>query len=176
MRISHTSISGVMQVHVSPRTDARGLFARTFCADTFAAHGLATSFPEASTSWNPHLGTLRGLHLQAEPKGEAKLVRATRGRIFDVVVDLRPASPTYLAWTACELDAARRNAIYIPEGCAHGFLTLEPGCEVFYQMSQSYDAELARTYRWDDPAFAIAWPAAPRVISSKDASASELHP
>ncbi|MFG1422371.1 dTDP-4-dehydrorhamnose 3,5-epimerase family protein [Roseixanthobacter liquoris] len=174
MRITPTSVAGVMHVHVSPNTDARGLFARTFCAEAFAAHGLATSFPQASTSWNPHCGTLRGLHLQVEPKGEAKLVRVTRGRVFDVAVDLRPASPTYLAWTGIELDAARRNAIYIPEGCAHGFLTLEAGCEVFYQISQSYDAGLARTFRWDDPAFAIAWPAAPRIISSKDATACEL--
>lgn len=174
MKITPTAIAGVMQVQVDPHADARGLFARTFCMDSFAAHGLATSFPQASTSWNPHCGTLRGLHLQEEPKGEAKLVRATRGRVFDVAVDLRPASPTYLAWTGLELDSARRNAIYIPEGVAHGFLTLEPGCEVFYQMSQTYDAGLARTFRWDDPAFAIAWPAVPRILSPNDASAREL--
>ncbi|OYX87190.1 MAG: hypothetical protein B7Y75_02450 [Azorhizobium sp. 35-67-5] len=117
---------------------------------------------------------MRGLHLQAEPQPEAKLVRATRGRVFDVAVDLRPGSPTYCAWTAVELDADRRNALYIPAGCAHGFLSLVDDSEVAYLMSAPYVADLARTYRWNDPAFAIAWPTAPALISDRDAAAADF--
>ncbi|WP_029005300.1 dTDP-4-dehydrorhamnose 3,5-epimerase [Azorhizobium doebereinerae] len=176
MKISPTSVDGVMAVEVTPFSDERGLFARTFCAETFAAHGMAEVFPQQNTSFNPRAGTLRGLHMQAEPNAEAKLVRATRGRIYDVAVDLRPASPTYRAWTAVELDAARRNALYIPGGCAHGFLTLEDDSEVFYLMSRTYVPELARTYRWNDPAFGVAWPADPILISARDAAAEDYKP
>ncbi len=174
MKISATALAGVMHVEVTPFADDRGLFARTFCAETFAAHGMASVFPQANTSFNPRAGTLRGLHLQAEPHPEAKLVRATRGRVFDVAVDLRPASPTYCAWTALELDAERRNALYIPAGCAHGFLSLVDDSEVSYLMSATYVADLARTYRWNDPAFAIAWPIDPLLISDRDAAAEDF--
>ncbi|MEP9365966.1 dTDP-4-dehydrorhamnose 3,5-epimerase family protein [Xanthobacter sp. VNH20] len=176
MRIHPTPLAGVMQVYASPHTDDRGLFARTFCADLFAANGLESSFRQASTSWNPHIGTLRGLHLQMAPKGEVKLVRATRGRVFDVTVDLRPDSPSYRAWVAIELDAARRNAVYIPEGCAHGYMTMEAGCEVSYLISQPYDPDSARTFRWNDPAFGIRWPDEPYIISPKDAEAPDFQP
>ncbi|TDU01195.1 dTDP-4-dehydrorhamnose 3,5-epimerase [Azorhizobium sp. AG788] len=176
MKISPTKIPGVMEVEVTPLTDERGLFARTFCAETFAGHGLADRYPHQNTSYNPRRGTLRGLHLQAEPSPEAKLVRATRGRVFDVAVDLRPASPAYRDWTAVELDANRRNALYIPAGCAHGFLTLEDDSEVFYLMSETYVPALARTYRWNDPAFGVDWPFEPSVISARDAAAEDYTP
>ena len=176
MNITPTALAGVMAVEVTPFADERGLFARTFCAQTFAAHGMASAFPQANTSFNPRAGTLRGLHLQAEPQPEAKLVRATRGRVFDVAVDLRPASPTFRAWTAVELDADRRNALYIPAGCAHGFLSLVDDSEVSYLMSAAYVPDLARTYRWNDPAFAIAWPAPPLLISDRDAAAEDFRP
>lgn len=176
MRIRPTALAGVMIVEIDAHADERGLFARTFCAETFAAHGMATAFPHCNVSWNPRAGTLRGLHYQAAPKAEAKLVRATRGRAFDVAVDLRPGSPTYRQWTSVELDADRRNAVYVPEGCAHGFLTLTDDCELFYQMSELYEPTLSRTARWDDPAFGIAWPFTPTFISARDAEASEIPP
>ena len=165
-----------MLVEVEAASDDRGAFARTFCADTFAAHGLADRFPQTSASWTRRAGTLRGLHYQADPKPEAKLVRATRGRAFDVAVDLRPDSITYRAWTAVELDAGRRNAVYIPPGCAHGFLTLADDCELLYMMSEPYAPDLARTARWDDPAFAIAWPFAPSLMAPRDAQAPDHRP
>lgn len=174
MRISPTPVAGVMTVEVDAHRDTRGGFARAFCAETFAAHGLPDRFPHANLSWNDAAHTLRGLHFQADPRPEAKLVRATRGRVFDVAVDLRPGSPTYRAWTSVVLDAERRNALFVPSGCAHGYLTLERDCEVFYLVSEVYVPELARELRWDDPAFGIAWPAAPAVISAKDAAAPFL--
>jgi dTDP-4-dehydrorhamnose 3,5-epimerase len=170
MRIVPTAVSGAFIVEIDALGDERGMFARTFCAETFAAHGLASQFPQCNVSRSPKRGTLRGLHYQAEPKPEAKLVRATAGRVFDVAVDLRPSSPSYLKWAAVELDAEAHNAFYIPAGCAHGFLTLVDDCELFYQMSESYVAELARGVRFDDTAFSIAWPFAPLVISARDAS------
>lgn len=168
MKFSPTSVAGAFIVDIDPHTDARGLFARAFCAETFAARGLASAYPHCNLSHNVKRGTLRGLHYQAEPKQDAKLVRAVRGRAFDVAVDLRPGSPTYLAWAAVELDAERRNAFYIPAGCAHGFLTLTDDCEIFYQVSQAYDPALDRGVSYDDQAFGIAWPFAPTVISDRD--------
>lgn len=165
-----TDVAGAFVVEPEMREDERGAFARTFCAETFAAHGLASVYPQCNVSTNGRRGTLRGLHFQTVPKAEAKLVRATRGRVFDVALDLRPDSPSHLKWAAVELDAARHNAFYIPAGCAHGFLTLEDHCELFYQMSETYDSDLARGVRWDDPAFAIAWPFAPEVIGTRDAN------
>jgi dTDP-4-dehydrorhamnose 3,5-epimerase len=123
---------------------------------------------QCSISFNARKGTLRGLHYQAVPHAETKLVRCTKGAIYDVVVDLRPRSPTFREWTAVELTAEKRNMVYVPEGCAHGFLTLEDESEVFYQMSEFYDAESARGVRWDDPAFQIAWPGKVEVISERD--------
>ncbi len=176
MKITATALAGVMVVEISPFADERGLFARTFCAQTFAAHGMASVFPQANTSFNPRARTLRGLHLQGAPHPEAKLVRATRGRVFDVAVDLRPGSPTWRAWIGVELDAERRNALYIPPGCAHGFLSLVDDSEVSYLMSAPFVAGLARTYRWNDPAFAIAWPTAPLLMSDRDAAAEDFRP
>jgi dTDP-4-dehydrorhamnose 3,5-epimerase len=170
MKIEPTFISGVVIVEVAPLADERGLFARTFCDETFARHGLLSRFPQCNVSWNAHRNTLRGMHYQAEPHPEVKLVRCTRGRVHDVVVDLRPDSPTYKKWLAVELDAQLRNAIYIPAGCAHGFMTLLDDCEVFYQMGERYFPDLARGVRWNDPAFGIDWPALPAHISARDAN------
>lgn len=174
MRFSPTRVDGAFVVNLDPYVDGRGTFARTFCAGTFAEHGLESTFVQCNMSYNPRRGTLRGLHYQLAPHQETKLVRATCGRVFDVAVDLRPDSPTYLAWDAVELDAKRRNAFYIPAGCAHGLLTLEDDCEVAYQVSASYQPASSREVRWDDPAFGIAWPFEPTVISEKDATCADF--
>ncbi|MCJ2179354.1 dTDP-4-dehydrorhamnose 3,5-epimerase [Novosphingobium album (ex Hu et al. 2023)] len=174
MKFTATEVAGAFIVEPEILSDERGSFFRTFCSDTFAAQGLATTYPQCNVSTNRQRGTLRGLHFQAEPGAEVKLVRATHGRVFDVAVDLRPDSPSYLKWAAVELDAARHNAFYIPTGCAHGFLTLEDDCALFYQMSAPYTPELARGVRWDDPAFAIAWPFAPAVIGKRDAACPDF--
>lgn len=171
-----TAIAGAYEVEMIPFRDARGTFSRAFCAETFRAHGLMDRFVHANLSANPAKGTLRGLHLQEHPRAEVKLVRAMRGRVQDVAVDLRPASPTFLRWASVELSADRQNALYVPEGCAHGFLTLEDQCEVFYLVSDVYAPDLARTYRWDDPAFGIEWQIAPTLISDRDAAAQDYRP
>jgi dTDP-4-dehydrorhamnose 3,5-epimerase len=176
MRLEKTRIEGVLVVEPEPVADARGLFSRTFDADSFAAAGLPTDWPQCNTSFNLRRGTLRGLHYQADPKPEAKLVRCTRGRIFDVAVDIRPGSPTYLHWHGIELSADNRRALFIAAGLAHGFVTLEDSSEVFYQMGEVYDGTLARGLRWSDPVFAIAWPLAPAVISDRDAGYPDFRP
>ena len=169
MRIESTPIVGVHVVEVDLVEDVRGAFARTFCREEFERHGLDPCVAQCSVSWNRLAGTLRGMHYQAPPHAECKLVRATRGAIFDVALDLRPESPTWLRWFGVELSHANRRALYIPEGCAHGFQTLVDDSEVFYQISVPYVAESGRGVRWDDPAFAIAWPtAASRVIAERD--------
>jgi dTDP-4-dehydrorhamnose 3,5-epimerase len=170
MRLTGTPLAGLFLVEVAPATDARGLFARVYDEDVFRAAGLCHAFPQASLSFNTLRGTLRGLHLQAEPRPEPKLVRCAQGRIFDVAVDLRPASTTFRRWFGVELSADRRNALYVPPGFAHGFLTLEDASEVHYQIGERYRPELARGYRWNDPAFAIDWPFPPSVISERDAA------
>jgi len=163
-----TSVDGVWIVEPERHADARGFFARTWCATEFARHGLSPCFVQASISHTPQRGTLRGLHYQAAPHAEAKLVRCTRGAIYDVAVDLRPDSPTFRRHAAVVLDADNRFALYIPEGCAHGFQTLTDDTEVLYQMSALYVPEAARGVRWDDPAFAIPWPPADRIIADRD--------
>lgn len=170
MKFVPTPIAGAFIIETEYYVDQRGVFARAYCAETFAAQGLTSHYSQCNISQNHKRGTLRGLHYQAAPKSEAKLVRATRGRVFDVAVDLRPDSPSYRTWISVELDAARHNAFYIPEGCAHGFLTLEDDCELFYQVSENYVPELSRGVRFDDPALAIAWPFMPEVISERDAT------
>jgi dTDP-4-dehydrorhamnose 3,5-epimerase len=170
-----TGLEGSYLIEPARFTDERGSFARTWCAEEFAAHGLAQQFSQCSTSSNNREGTLRGLHFQLAPAAEAKLVRCVRGRIFDVIVDLRPCSPTCLGWFAAELDAASQRMIYVPEGFAHGFQTLEDDSEVFYQISAPYRAELARGVRWDDPALSIPWPATrQRIISARDSTLPTL--
>jgi dTDP-4-dehydrorhamnose 3,5-epimerase len=168
MQIHPTALPGVMLVSASPHQDERGLFVRTYDAALFAAAGLPTEWRQCSTSWNTRKGTLRGMHFQAAPRPDPKLVRCTRGRIFDVVVDLRSDSPGFRRWTGVELSDSNRDALAIPAGCAHGFLTLEDNCEVFYMISEVYVPELARGVRWNDPAFLIAWPADPSAISERD--------
>jgi dTDP-4-dehydrorhamnose 3,5-epimerase len=170
MNIRPTALVGVLVVSPTVNADERGLFARTYDAASFAAAGLPTAWPQCNTSWNARKGTLRGLHYQAEPRPDPKLVRCTRGRIFDVAVDLRKNSPSFGRWTGVELTADNRDALAIPAGCAHGFLTLEDDCEVFYMMGEVYVPELARGVRWNDPAFAIKWPSAPTTMSERDAS------
>ena len=176
MRFSATALPDVLLIEVAAQSDERGLFARTFAAALFAAHGLPTLWPQCNASFNHRRGTLRGLHYQAEPHPEPKLVRCTRGRVFDVAVGLRPASPDFCRWVGAELSADRRTALYIPPGFAHGFLTLEDESEVFYQMGASYVPEAARGVRWNDPAFAVAWPFEPAVISARDAALPDFSP
>lgn len=169
MQLKRTTIEGLIEVEVTLREDERGAFARTYDEETFAKAGLPTHWPQCNTSFNRERGTLRGMHFQAAPKGEPKLVRCTAGAVFDVAVDLRRDSPTYLKWAGVELSAAKRNAFFIPSGFAHGFLTLEDGSEVYYQMGESYDAGLQRGVRWNDPAFGITWPFEPAMIAPRDA-------
>ena len=170
MIFQETEIPGVITVELERFSDERGFFARSYCADEFAEHGLNAGFVQANISFNRQRGTLRGLHYQAEPTPEPKLVRCTRGAVFDVAVDLRRKSRSYCRWVGIELNQENRRALYVPPGCAHGFITLENDAEVTYLMGAPYVPELARGVRWDDPAFAIRWPAHPTVISDRDAS------
>jgi dTDP-4-dehydrorhamnose 3,5-epimerase len=165
-----TEITGVVLVEAEPREDERGAFARLHSPDEFVAAGHPFRPVQTSLSRNPHQGTLRGLHYQLSPHAETKLVRAVRGRIFDVAVDLRPNSPTHRRWTAAELSAQNARALLVPEGVAHGFLTLEADTDVLYQISPAFEPGHEAGVRWDDPAFAIAWPAAPALISPRDAT------
>jgi dTDP-4-dehydrorhamnose 3,5-epimerase len=163
-----TAVEGVVLVAPEIAADERGFFARTWCAGEFARQGLNPALVQCGIAYNHRRGTLRGMHYQLAPAEEAKLVRCTRGRIFDVAIDLRPASRTFLRHAAVELNTEDRSMLYIPEGCAHGYITLEDGCEVFYQMSAAYRPDLARGVRWNDPAFGIEWPAEIQVISERD--------
>ena len=174
MLLTPTTIDGVVVVTPERHSDERGFFARTFCAREFEEAGLRPHVAQANVSYNNHAGTLRGLHFQRPPAAEAKLVRCTRGRVYDVAVDLRPASPSFLRHVGVVLDAEEHNALYVPEGCAHGYLTLEDGCEVTYQVSEFYSPGVEGGLRWNDPGLAIAWPAAVRVISEKDANWPDL--
>jgi dTDP-4-dehydrorhamnose 3,5-epimerase len=170
MRFIDTAIPGVVVVDIEPREDERGAFARLQCPDEFAAAGHPFAPAQTSLSRNPRAGTLRGMHYQAAPHAETKLVRAVRGRMFDVALDLRPASPTYRRWVAQELSAQNGRALLIPEGVAHGFLTLEPDTDVLYQISPAFQPGHEAGVRWDDPAFGISWPAQPALISPRDAT------
>jgi len=163
-----TKLPGAFEIHLEPTTDERGFFARSWCQKEFASHGLNPRLVQCNVSGSFRRGTLRGIHLQAAPFAECKLVRCTRGSIYDVVLDLRPQSLTFKDWTAVVLTAEKRNMVYVPEGCGHGFLTLEDDIEVFYQMSEFYNADAGRGVRWDDPAFRIAWPKKVEVISERD--------
>jgi dTDP-4-dehydrorhamnose 3,5-epimerase len=170
MRFIQTPLPGTWVIELDLLVDERGWFARTFDSAEFEAHGLNSSVIQCNASFNAHRDTLRGMHYQAEPYGESKLVRCVRGAIFDVAVDLRPGSPTRCAWHAVELSAENRRAYYIPAGLAHGFQSLTDDCELFYQMGHQYVPDAARGVRWDDPAFGIRWPAVEgeRTISERD--------
>jgi dTDP-4-dehydrorhamnose 3,5-epimerase len=172
MIFSETAIPGTWVIDVEPASDERGDFARTFDVDEFAARGISTDVVQCSASFNTRAGTLRGMHYQAGDAAECKLVRCTAGAVYDVMVDLRPDSPTHARWYAVELSSERRNAVYVPRGVAHGFQTLFDRSEVLYMIDRRHDPAAARGVRWDDPAFAIEWPAAPRdrIISARDSS------
>lgn len=169
-------IHGGWEVSVDAFEDSRGLFARTYCQREFAEHGLAAEFVQCSTSWNPTRGTLRGMHFQHFPSRENKLVRCTRGVAHDVLLDLRPDSPSYLSHCHVVLDADRRNAAYIPAGIAHGFLTLVADTEVYYQMTDVYAPDLASGVRFDDQRFGINWPEPATSISEKDSGYPDFDP
>jgi dTDP-4-dehydrorhamnose 3,5-epimerase len=168
MKFHPTKLAGVFEIHIEPMRDERGFFARTWCRSEFEEHGLESTLVQCNISFNPRKGTLRGMHYQAAPFAETKLVRCTQGAICDVVLDLRPQSPTFKGWIAVTLTAKNRNMVYVPKGCAHGFLTMQDETEVFYEMSEVYHAESARGVRWNDPSFGIAWPEKMEVISDRD--------
>jgi dTDP-4-dehydrorhamnose 3,5-epimerase len=168
MIFRETKLPGAFEIDLETKSDERGFFARTWCQKEFAAHGLNTTLVQCSVSFNIRRGTLRGMHYQVAPHAETKLVRCTRGAMYDVVLDLRPQSPKFRDSFGVVLTAQKRNMLYVPEGCAHGFLTLEEGTEVFYQMSEFQSPESARGVRFDDPAFRIAWPEKIEVISERD--------
>jgi len=169
-----TALAGAFIIEPEPSVDDRGLFARTWCESEFAAQGLETRIVQCSTSFSRRKGTLRGLHYQIPPFVETKLVRCTRGSIYDVILDLRPESPTFGQHCTVVLTADNRKAMYAPVGIAHGFQTLEDDTEVFYQISEIYSPEHARAVRWDDPAFRIAWPPDDRTISERDQSHADF--
>lgn len=168
MRFSQTAIAGVHIIDVDKQLDDRGSFARIYCAGEFHDHGLELPDSQMAISQNRVRGTLRGLHFIEEEAGEAKLIRCIRGAIFDVAVDLRRESSTFGHHVAVELNADVGNAIYLPRGVAHGFITLEDGCNLLYQFSQPHRVELEKGIRWDDPDIGIEWPLAPVVISDRD--------
>jgi dTDP-4-dehydrorhamnose 3,5-epimerase len=175
MIFQETKLKGVFEIHLEPKADDRGFFARSFCRQEFEQHGLNPVTVQCSVSFNEKKGTLRGLHYQAHPHPETKLLRCTQGAIYDVIVDLRPSSLTFKDWIGVILTAANHHMIYVPAGCAHGFLTLEERTEIFYQMSESYYPELSRGVRWDDPAFHIDWPAQPVIMSDRDRTYPDFH-
>jgi dTDP-4-dehydrorhamnose 3,5-epimerase len=167
---SEASVDGALIVDVERHDDERGYFARTWCAQEFADNGLNPGLSQASVSFSRRRGTLRGLHYQAPPHAEDKLVRCPRGAIYDVVLDLRPGSPTYLRHFGLALDEETHRALYVPKGCAHGFQTLTEDTLVFYQMSEPHAPESARGVRWDDPAFGIEWPLPDPILKERDAT------
>jgi dTDP-4-dehydrorhamnose 3,5-epimerase len=170
MNFIDTPLAGAYVVEPRPIEDERGFFARSSCAGEFEARGMNFRVAQCSISFNNLRGTLRGMHYQDEPQQEVKLVRCTAGAIHDVIVDLRRDSPTYCRWFGVELTAANRKLLYVPEGFAHGFQTLEDNSEVFYQISEMYHPESARGVRWDDPLFGIDWPVANPTLSPRDAA------
>jgi dTDP-4-dehydrorhamnose 3,5-epimerase len=172
VRFTTTPLPGVWVLEPEPISDERGSFARIYDAAEFAAHGIDPAVVQSSVSFNRRRDTLRGMHYQAAPHGEPKLVRCVRGAIYDVALDLRPDSPAYCAWYAAELDPDGGRMLFMPAGVAHGFQTLDDGSEVLYQMGYAYVPEAARGVRWDDPAFGIEWPepAVERTISERDRS------
>ena len=169
MRFTETELQGAFAIDLEPREDERGFFARAWCEQELADHGLDTRVSQCNLAYNTKEGTLRGMHYQAPPHAEVKLVRCTSGGVYDVIIDLRPDSPSYMGWIGVELTAENRRALYVPEGFAHGYQTLSDGTETYYQVSAPYTPAAERGVRWDDPVFGIEWPpAAERVISEKD--------
>ena len=174
MRFIETKLPGAYVIEPERFEDDRGFFARTFCEREFAAAGLVTRWPQCNVSHNHARGTLRGMHYQAAPHEEVKLVRCTHGAVHDVIIDLRADSATFRQYVGVDLTARNGTMLYIPGGFAHGFLTLEDHTEVFYQMSAFYAPDYARGVRWDDPAFRIAWPSTPRIVCERDAAYPDI--
>lgn len=176
MKFEPTPLAGAFLVHLEPRADSRGMFARAFCAQEFAAQGLEAALVQANLSANVHAGTLRGLHFQRAPHAETKLVRCIQGAIYDVIVDMREGSATRWRWFGAELSAANGVAMYVPRGFAHGYQALRDGATVFYFVSSMYAPQAEGGLRFDDPKLAIAWPRAVADISAKDATWPLLAP
>lgn len=170
MRFIRTELPGAWIVELEPIADERGYFARSFCKQEFEEHGLDPRVVQMNVSRNARAGTLRGMHMQVAPHGETKLIRCTRGAIFDVIVDLREGSPAHARWTGVELSAETGRMLYVPRGFLHGFITLVDDTEVTYSVSERYAPDAERGARWDDPVFAIEWPLEPTVMSEKDRS------
>jgi dTDP-4-dehydrorhamnose 3,5-epimerase len=170
MRFAPISLDGGFLIHLDPRADERGMFARAFCAREFSAHSLETSFVQANISTNTRAGTVRGMHFQRSPDAEVKLVRCTKGAIYDVVVDLREVSPTYLRWFGAELSEANGTMMYVPKGFAHGYQVLTDGAAVFYMVSAYYAPQSEGGLRFDDPRLSIRWPVPVSDVSEKDAT------
>lgn len=168
MKFHELEIAGAFRIELDPHVDDRGFFARSFCAREFTEHGMNPRVVQCNISFNRKKGTLRGMHYQTTPFEEAKVVQCTHGAIFDVIIDLRPASPSYKKHAAVELSETNRQMLYVPEGCAHGFQTLADNTEVFYLMSEFYSPDHARGVRWNDPAFGIRWPEDERTIVPRD--------
>lgn len=168
MIFTDTELKGAYILDLEKQGDGRGFFARAWCQNEFLTHGLNPKLVQANLSSSPAKATLRGIHYQVAPYGETKLVRCTKGAIYDVIIDLRPDSPTYKRWLGVELAADNYKMLYVPEAFAHGYQTLEDHTEVFYQVSQFYTPRAERGVRYDDPAFGIEWPLVPQVISDKD--------
>lgn len=174
LRFAELDLPGAWIIDVEPSEDERGSFARTFCTEEFAAHGIDTRVAQTNVSVNPHRLTLRGLHLQGDPDGEGKLIRCSRGAAFDVLVDLRPTSPSFRSWVSIDLTAESMRGVYAPPGVAHGFLTRVAMTVISYQMTVPYVPAAALGVRWDDPALGIEWPEQPEVLSLRDASFADL--
>jgi dTDP-4-dehydrorhamnose 3,5-epimerase len=176
LRFEPTPIAGAWLIEGVRREDSRGFFARVFCADDFAAMGLESRFAQVNNSLSRHRHTLRGMHYQLPPAAEVKVVRCTAGALFDAIIDLRPDSPSFGRWFGAELTAENRRMLYVPRGCAHGFLTLEPDTEALYLVSDGYAPKQERGLRFNDPRFAIEWPAQPADVSDKDARWPDFDP
>ena len=176
MIFTETALKHAWLIDIEPVADERGFFARSFCQNEFARHGLPETFVQCSISFNRRQGTLRGLHYQAEPAVEGKLIRCTRGKVFDVMVDLRRQAPTYCQWQAFELSEINARAVYIPPGFAHGFQSLSDNTEISYQMTTPCRPDRERGVRWNDPAFSIAWQLPDPILSPRDASYPDFTP
>lgn len=176
MIFTQTPLSGAYVIDLEKRGDVRGFFARAFCENEFAAHGLARRFVQVNNSLSAAAGTLRGMHYQLAPKAETKLVRCIRGALFDMILDLRPGSPSFGKSFGAELSAENRRMMYVPKGFAHGFITLAQDTEAFYFVDEFYAPETERCVRWNDPRFALVWPREPAVISEKDRTQKDFEP
>lgn len=176
MKFAETAIPGAWVIGMEKREDERGYFARVWCDDEFRAHGLNPTHVQVNTQFSPRAGTLRGMHFQLAPHAEVKVVRCLRGAAFDVLVDLRPGSPTFRQWFGIELTPESGDMLYVPEGCAHGYLTLAEDTEVIYFTSHAYAPKSATGVRFDDPAFAIQWPRSADVVSQADRAWPDYNP